>query len=105
MNTLTTAFANVQWVWVLEAGLALSCVRFILLRPTKLTKPGLLIDLCVTVALATISVFYLVRTDAAAGAKEVILAISLGYLVESAITPFWKWRKPEETNPAAVEAP
>jgi hypothetical protein len=105
MSTLTTAFTSVRWPWVLEVGLALSCFYFILHRRTKLTQPGFLIDLFVTVALATIWVLYLVRSHATAGAKEVILAFCFAYLVESALMPFWQRRKPDETNPTAVEAP
>jgi hypothetical protein len=97
MNTVMTVFTNVQWPWVLEAGLVLSCFYFVLHRRTKLTKPGLLIDLCVTVALAAIWLLYLVRSHATAGAKEVILAFCFAYLVESVRMLLWKPRTPETT--------
>jgi hypothetical protein len=105
MNTLTTVFANVRWPWVLEAGLILSCFYFVLHRRTKLTKTGLLIDLCVTVALAAMWVLYLVRSHATAAAKEVILAFCLAYLLESTITLFWKRRTPVKTTTKPAEAP
>jgi hypothetical protein len=105
MNDLTTGFASVRWPWVVEASLALSCFYFVLHRRRGLTKTGLLIDLCVTVALATMWMLYLVRSHATAGAKELVLAFCFAYLAESAITLFLKRHKPVEKIFTSVEAP
>ena len=98
MTPLRTAFANIQWLWVLEAGFVLSCFYLFLHRGLKMNKPALLVDLCVTVFLATIGILYLVRSHATAGAKEVILAFCFAYLIDSAITFFWKSRIAGEAN-------
>jgi hypothetical protein len=105
MFTVMTAFANVQWLWVLKAGIVLSCLYLFIHRGMKMKRPSLVVDLCITIVLATIWVVYLVRSHASAGAMELVFAFCFAYVVESVITFFWRWRTADKSDPDGQQMP
>jgi len=89
MLTLTKAFAGVQWLWILETSVILSCLYLFIHRFSGI-KPSLRADLASSLLLGAAWMAFLILSHASAGAIELVCAFCFAYLIEALVNLIWR---------------
>jgi hypothetical protein len=98
MLTPTKAFADVQWLWILEWGAIMASLNLFVHRLRK-TKPSIAADFALSLLLGAAWLVFLILSHASPGAVEVAFAFFFAYAIESLVDIILKSRGSSRHNP------
>jgi hypothetical protein len=97
MSTVTKAFADIQWLWILQWGAIMAGLNLFVHRLRK-TKPSVRADFAISLLLGAAWLVFLILSHASPGAVEVAFAFGLAYAVESLVDIILKSRGARKYN-------
>lgn len=94
---MTKAFADIQWLWVLQWGAIMAGLNLFVHRLRK-TKPSVRADFAISLLLGAAWLAFLILSHASPGAVQVAFAFGFAYAVESLVDIVLKSRGARKYN-------